>query len=119
MDRQRRDILPLETDRPAVARIYAGQEIDQRGLAGAVGTDDRDKFAAPDIEIDAIGGRETSELLPQLFDLQDRLAHAVTSLRFGDGTRSTAFCAGANSVLRPPRPRNTTAIRIGPRMIRQ
>ena len=38
----------------AVVGVFAEQAADQRGLAGAVGADQRDAFAEPDVEVDAV-----------------------------------------------------------------
>src|SRR6478735_5762717 len=46
--RQRRDVHTVEDDRALGRRQHARDQVEQRRLAGAVGTDQSDDFAAPD-----------------------------------------------------------------------
>ena len=56
--RRRRDIAAVKVDRAAVRREQAGDQIEQRGLAGAVGPDDAERFALGDFKLNAIDGFE-------------------------------------------------------------
>ena len=38
-------VVPVEEDAAGVERLEAGDQVEQRGLAGAVGTDDADDLA--------------------------------------------------------------------------
>ena len=62
---------------PPLWRDLAGQQADQRGLAGAVRADDGVQFAARDIERDGVGGDDAAEALGQALDLQQRLSHGA------------------------------------------
>src|SRR5690606_41109954 len=48
------DRVAVEDDRPAARLQDAGDGADQRGLAGAVGADERDDLAGADLEADAV-----------------------------------------------------------------
>ena len=73
------DVAAVEADAAALRRSLAGQERDQRGLAGAVGADNGVKLAARDVERDAVGRHHAAEALGQALDLQQRLTHDVFS----------------------------------------
>ena len=48
------DVVAVDRDR-AVARVHdAADDADQRRLAGAVGAEQRENLAAPDVEVDAL-----------------------------------------------------------------
>ena len=51
------DILPIEADLAAVGVVESGNEIDQCGLAGTVGTDDSHGLAGFDTEVQTLQGR--------------------------------------------------------------
>ena len=77
IDRQRGDVAAVEPDTAAVGRDFAGQLTDQRGLAGAVRTDDRVQFAGTELERNRIRRHHAAETLGQSFDLQHRLSHGA------------------------------------------
>ena len=57
----------------AVGRVDgAGDALDQRGLAGAVGADDAVHLAGPHVEVDAVEGAHAGVLLGQAPDLEER-----------------------------------------------
>src|SRR5262249_40076850 len=60
----------LEQDAAAVRREMAADQIDERGLAGAVGAHQREKFALVDGEIHAIAGVNVAELFAQVDGLK-------------------------------------------------
>src|SRR6266516_2597330 len=64
------DVFALEQDAAAVRRKVAADQIDQRGLAGAVRADEREKFALVDGEIHAIAGVDVAELLAEIDRLE-------------------------------------------------
>src|SRR4051812_14698677 len=51
--RQLGDVVAVELDRTAVGLDQAGDHVEHRGLAGAVRTEQADRFAAADIDADA------------------------------------------------------------------
>ena len=50
---RRGDVVAVEVDAATVGLDEAGDHVEHRGLAGAVGTEQADRLAAPDIEADA------------------------------------------------------------------
>jgi hypothetical protein len=63
------DVLPVEQDPAAVGSRVAGDQVEQRGLAGAVGADDAEDFAFLDLEGDILVGADAAESLAQMLDL--------------------------------------------------
>ena len=51
------DVLTLEDDLAASGLKLRADDIDERGLAGAVGSDERDELALLDGEVDVVDGR--------------------------------------------------------------
>ena len=62
--RQRGDVLAVEDDRALGRRQHAGDQVEQRRLAGAVRADQADDFAAPDRDRDVAVGDQAAEALP-------------------------------------------------------
>ena len=91
MHRQRGDVAAVEKDAAGVGRDQAGNLVDQRGLAGAVGADHGVQFAGRDVERHVVGDDQRAELLAQLLEAQHRFSHAAGS---------HSFCA---TPTRPPR----------------
>src|ERR1700675_3577657 len=98
--RQRGDVAAVEPDGTALRDDFAGQQTDQRGLAGAVRADDGVEFAARNVERDGVGGDNAAEALGQLFDLQQRFGHGVRL---------------SNSPAMPPCMKIATRSSVGPR----
>ena len=83
--------LAFEHDRALVGRQHAGQEIEERGLAGAVRPDQRVDVAAPHIHAQVVQRVEAAEALGQAFDREaDSLRHDAPSR----ATASAARCHG-------------------------
>src|SRR5215471_6338569 len=61
--RQARDLFSFETDCSRGEAVETGHAVDERRLAGSVGSDDSEDLASPDRQIDARNGRETAEAL--------------------------------------------------------
>src|SRR5664280_1549100 len=80
------NVLPEQMDRAFVGRDLAGDQIEQRGLAGAVGADDQPAFARLDIEIDIAGDAQAAERFTQAAD--GERAHGLPS---GAGALAGAF----------------------------
>jgi hypothetical protein len=60
----------LEPDAAARRSLQADDYLQERALAGPVGTDDGDDVAAVDPECHAVDGRETTEALRDPFNLE-------------------------------------------------
>ena len=65
-----------DADITAVRPQHAGHQVDQRGLAGAVRSDQRIALAGREIELDIAGNDERTEALVQAARRQCRGAHA-------------------------------------------
>ena len=75
------DVVSVENNFSRIGLEHSGQLGDERGLASAIGSDDRVDLAGQNVEIEVLGGRYAAEMLVQSFDLQDRLSHPPASLR--------------------------------------
>ncbi len=53
----------VHLDLPAIGPVYAGQDANERRLAGAVLTDDRVNFAKPNVEVDPVERKRGAEVL--------------------------------------------------------
>src|SRR5690606_9105920 len=60
-----------DVDGTAVAGRLAGADVHQRGLAGAVGTNQAAQFAVVDVEVEIVEGTEAVEADRQSFNVQD------------------------------------------------
>src|SRR6185369_13582502 len=89
-----RDVLALEQDRARGRREELGEEIEERGLARAVGPDQRMDGAAAHREAHVVDGNEALELLRE-------------AARFEDGFRGHCLLAGSflGHGFQPPRDR--------------
>src|SRR5579872_1509267 len=70
-------------------RQHAGEQIDERGLAGAVGADQRVPRAGGELEVDALHGVQRAEMAAQCLGLQACLAHG-SLMRFRAAVESAA-----------------------------
>src|SRR5258708_12752539 len=70
-----RDVGPAETDGTRAWAQLAGDQIDERGLAGAIGTDERVACARCQNQPDVARDLERAEALMQSTDLECRLDH--------------------------------------------
>ena len=70
MRRLSRELVTLEADGPRVGRQRAGEEVEDRALARAVGPDQPDDLAPLDRERDVVHGGEAAEALGQPLDGQ-------------------------------------------------
>jgi hypothetical protein len=59
--------------------LEAPDDLQQRALAGPVGTDDGDDLAVVDPEGDACNGREAAEALGDRVNLEEQLGSAATT----------------------------------------
>src|SRR5262249_13332376 len=58
-------------DLPLIGGIVAGQDVDQRGLAGTVVAEQGDDLAAPDVEIEAVDRRRVAAVAGDAGQLED------------------------------------------------
>ena len=70
--RQTGDVLAEEQDVPAVGRVHAGDQVEERRLAGAVRADQGDDAAGLDAEVHVLDRGDAAEGLEQLLDLEHR-----------------------------------------------
>src|SRR5262249_23685436 len=94
--RQPGDVAPVEHDSPRIRLELAGQLSDQRGLAGALWTDERMGFALADGERHVVGGDERAERLAQMLDLEQEFAHFSLTWRLPAWNRRRARAPRGN-----------------------
>ncbi len=70
-----------EADLAGIGLQFAGQQLDQRGLAGAIGADDADAVAADDARREIVDDDALAEALADVLGLDHHLARDVG---FGD-----------------------------------
>ena len=105
LGRQRRDVVVAEEDAAAVRLQHPGHQVDQRGLAGAVGTDQRVAHAVRQDELDIGGDDQRAETLVQAVRGQRVRAHDTTFMRRARSVRPPRMPFGSSM---------TTAIRSRP-----
>ena len=69
---QRETDSPSSSDGAGARPVNAGDDVEERGLARAVGSDERDHLARLDVERDAIEGDDPTEANAQLAHLEQR-----------------------------------------------
>ncbi len=69
---QRRDVGAVEQDAAVVGMKRPGDQVDEAGLAGAVGADERVTRPAPEAEIDAVGDGQSAEALAEAAGFERR-----------------------------------------------
>ncbi len=67
-----RDVVAIQENAALVRRLEAGEHSEQRGLAAAARTKQREKFASPDIERQLVYGAKAAERFHHAFDAQQR-----------------------------------------------
>ena len=84
MRTQSRNVLALKQNAAFRGLIDAGDEIECRGLACAVGPDEADKFTRLQRQAELGHGRQTAKADGRVIELKQRLAHsaALAGLRF-------------------------------------
>ena len=91
----------VEPDFAGVRRIDAGQDLDQRRLAGAVLAEQRMDLAAAQIEIDRVERERSGEMLGQAGDLEQRAGRrGAAAERLGLGHPSCASFMRSDSMRR-------------------
>src|SRR5260370_40757121 len=82
------DVLSEQRDRARVGCELSGDQIEQRGLAGPIGTDDETPLAGLDRKVDALGDTKAAERFRQSGDGQRRHGGApAAGLRAGRRSR--------------------------------
>ena len=71
MRRQPTHLFARKIDAAAVVREIAREQVEERGLAGAVGTDDRAHIARRNRQIHTVHGQDAAEVLPEADRLED------------------------------------------------
>ena len=78
--RQVGDVLPHQLDRARRGREVAGDDVEQRRLAGAVRPEDRAALAVRDVEVDVAHGLHTAEAPADPPQAEDRLGASAAVL---------------------------------------
>src|SRR5437773_1387871 len=73
-----RDVETLELDRPRRRLELAREELEERALAAAVGTDHAAQLAAPQSEVDGVDRPQPTELLHETTRLEHDVIHSRT-----------------------------------------
>ena len=73
------DFLAGKSNGAGIRQQLSGELADQRGLAGAVGADDRVQFAARHVEREVVGGGNAAEPPHQVFDAKQGISHVAAS----------------------------------------
>ena len=76
-----RDVLAAEEDLPELGSQQRADHVDERRLAGAVGTDQGDELALLDAEVDVVDGARLAEVALEVDGLEERHVSALLSLR--------------------------------------
>src|SRR5262249_21981584 len=109
-----RHIPLLEEDAAVPRRVRARDEVEQRGLAGAVGPDDGVPLAPAHLEVDARQHLQAVEVVSQIARLEN--GHRASS-EAGPGARDRARALSRTYCMKPMAPSGaymTTKIRIRP-----
>ena len=116
--------VPAEFDFPRVGLGAAGDEIEERGFARAVGADDGAELAAVEVEIEIRDGLEAVEGLVHALDGEDEVSFFLVGSHGATGAEVAALAAArrAHHVLMrpgtltmPPGSKRTTMMNMPPR----
>ena len=86
--RQVADVFTQQANAAFGGRKHAGQQIDERGFARAIGTDERMTRSAGNVQADLVGGSDAAKALDQAFTRQHDVAHDVRPQVHGRNKRS-------------------------------
>ena len=75
------DLVAEHGDRAAGRCQHAGDQVEGRALAGAVGADQGDDLAGLDVERDVVDGDDAAELLARLVDVQQHRRQSTAPAR--------------------------------------
>ena len=112
----RRHIFTLETDAAGGWLDDAGQQIDQRGLASAVRTDQSDDLALIERKAEIVDGLDAAEVPAEILGHQDR-SHAA-ALRGRDQLAMRAAISRYEIASSPPGRKKIRTTMTAPRMAR-
>ena len=68
------DVAPVEPDGAAIGPERAGDQVEERRLAGAVRADDAERGALGDGEIDAVRDLDRAESFAETLELEDHVS---------------------------------------------
>src|SRR5467141_2254444 len=106
--RQARDLLAAEHDRARLVAQRAGDAVDERGLARAVGADEAEALAFGHLEADLRQRAEAAEVLRHAFYLEERSHH----LSFFNNPRTPSGAATTNTTSSTPTTRTLISLEI-------
>ena len=96
--REHRQCGAVQPDRAALLRVVAGDDVQRRGLAAAVGTDQSMHLTRPDLEIESVDRMHAAEAQRHLFQRQARRHRAARraggASRSGRGTIARSLSSG-------------------------
>ena len=92
-------VLAVEVDRALIRRLQAGDDPQQRGLAGARGAEQRDQLAAGHVEAHVVEGDEVAECLAQVADLDAHAAILSSESSVSARIAAERRCCHSTSVL--------------------
>src|SRR5262249_9424761 len=72
LGRPPREVVAAKAHAAGRGRVESGDHVEQRGLAGAVGPDDREDLTRPNLERDVVERGQSAEVAREPFDLQHR-----------------------------------------------
>ena len=76
-----RHVAPVEENFAGAGPQESVQQVEQRGLAGAVGTDDSKDLVSPQFEADVLDGFQSAEGTRQVADLENDIVRSLGSFR--------------------------------------
>ena len=102
---------PVDQDGAAGGLINVGQQVEDGGLARAVGADQAGDLAAADHQVEAVHSGQAAEVDAQLTHIEDRLFVLVAVGQEAAGGDTVQSCLELTHGLRPPFPSCGTAHR--------
>jgi hypothetical protein len=78
------DARTVQPDAAACRPLQTDDDLQERALAGSVGTDDGDDVAVVDPERDVVDGRETAEPFRDRVDLEEQSPASATTRTLAD-----------------------------------
>ena len=99
MRRDLRDILAVEQNAAGVGRLEAGQHSQQRGLAAAARTEQREELAGVDVERQRVDRAKPAECLDDRVNAQERRAGRCLRRRIAANPPRRAAFAGSSVML--------------------
>ena len=88
------DVAAVEVNGAGIGPDEPGDEVEQRRFAGAVRSDDAERLAARDLEVDAVDGFERAERSRQIVELED---HEIVQSSVRSKCAQTIFAMSAHA----------------------